>query len=150
MFLNEYRLLQVSLNSVISIVQLGYLLKYMPYKDRSVLASCVTTEIFVTLTISLTGLFLLELSDSTRLRIEITIIAMIIAALCMQFLVIIKALVVSCKHALHWIRLKRSIHPSPNLDTDQIVYTKAVVIEKELGKIGSVELNEINDYERIN
>ena len=54
------------------------------------------------------------------------------------------------KHALHWIRLKRSIHPSPNLDTDQIVYTKAVVIEKELGKIGSVELNEINDYERIN
>lgn len=97
-YLNSFLILQTSLNLCFSIIQLGFLIVYKPFKDPTAMISAFLGEISITATLGLSCGFLVNTNESILSAIEASIFVIVISTIAGQLLISIFLLIKSLKN----------------------------------------------------
>ena len=86
-FLNSFLELQGGLNIIFSLISLGFLAYYQPFKERSLLYSNLIGELATTLVMVLTYCYLWEMSIEVQENLEISIISIVLCSMAIQIII---------------------------------------------------------------
>ena len=96
-YLNSVPSIQISVNIGFSVLQLGYLFYYFPFKENYIMFSVVSGEISTTIFLCLSAFFVAGISENTSAIIEMLMVYTVIGGMGMQFLVSIYSMALSLK-----------------------------------------------------
>ena len=105
--LNDYLFIQAIINIASSLLQLGFLIIYLPFKDTGALLSVISGEIATTIFISGSLVFLYDISPSISAIVEIVMIYSAVSGILIQIFVCIHSTLISLKQL--WKVLKERI-----------------------------------------
>ena len=101
-YLNEHFYVQGSIHIFCSLILIGFLLIYRPFKSCSILASNIISEVGIFIVITLSYGFNLNISDKMKEIIEIIIMLTILSVIFLQLVISMLVFVNSLK--IIWIK----------------------------------------------
>ena len=104
-YLNKYPYIQGGLNVGFSLIQIGFIGYYRPFKSTAIFISSLSGDLCVIIVFAISILFLGELSVSTSQFLEVFVIYTIIAGMGAQFLVSIYTLYLTFKAG--WAKIEK-------------------------------------------
>ena len=113
-FLNEYPLFQVCLNTGFTFVILIFLMFYKPFKDRTAFIALVTSEICVFIVFFSSGFFILYDDPKTVYIIESISIYSILASVGVQMIISIYNFAIQAKLLYKKVEKKRALQFANN------------------------------------
>ena len=93
MYLNEVLFIQGALNIGFSMLQTGYVLYFLPFKEKSILWSNAVGEIVTLEVVAISYLYLFDISQGFSLNAEIIIVVSILGAMAFQMLISIYSVI---------------------------------------------------------
>ena len=106
-YLNHAPYVQTGINIGFSVLQLGYLLYYLPFKETHILISVISGEVASGIFITMSTFYIGNISPGTSSIIETIMIYSVIGGITVQFLVSIYSMLLSFK--LMWKKILKYI-----------------------------------------
>ena len=124
-YLNSNLYLQAFLNTGCSLMQLTYMVYYLPYKEKLIMTQALLGEICTTFVMILSILFINQPSESTQASLSIVIMIIVLISMIGQSLISLTMGIISiiniCKKIQRWnakafLKNARKIHQTPVSD----------------------------------
>ena len=95
-YLNQAPYIQAGVNIGFSVLQLGYLLYYLPFKETHILVSVISGEVATGIFIAMSTFYINGISSSTSETVETIIIYSVIGGIAVQFFVSAYSMFILC------------------------------------------------------
>ena len=96
-YLSQAPYIQAGVNIGFSVLQLGYLLYYLPFREIHILVSVISGEVAAGIFITMSTFYINGISSSTSEKVETIMIYSVIGGISVQFFVSAYSIFISCR-----------------------------------------------------